>query len=519
MTAIVELRDVFCVHRTSEGDAAALQGANLELERGEVLCLLGPSGAGKSTLLEIVAGLRRPSSGIVRVLGRDIGRLSARARARLRNRSLGMLEQSAGASLSPDVEGRAAVTLPLALRGAAHAARAARAHQLLEAARLSERADDLPAALSGGERQRLALCAALAHRPALLLADEPTGELDEAGADSVLQLIRTLSRSEGASVIIASHDPATARFADRTVTIRDGRIVEERLDGTGALVIGRGGSLALPRRLRERTGIAERAHAEATNGGLLLKPAPRRPLRTTHSDPEPLEVEPQTHDPARVELRSIVRRYGQGRAERVVLDGLTHAFASGALTAVQGRSGTGKTTLLRLVAALDRPDQGEVLVDDMGINRQSRERLAALRRHRIGYMAQEAAPVGFLSAHENVILALRLRDCSDDQARRRATDVLNQVGLAERARQRVFRLSAGEAQRVALARALATARGLLVVDEPTSHLDEDNARRIAVLLSQAAHRHRQTVICATHDPAIIEQSDVVISFQGSLASF
>src|SRR6202043_2071588 len=115
--AVVELRDVFCVHRTNEGDAAALAGTNLELGRGEVLCVLGPSGAGKSTLLRVAAGFQQPSAGVVRVLGHDIGRMPARARSRLRHELMGFLGQHSGTALSPDLRVRTAVALPLTLRG------------------------------------------------------------------------------------------------------------------------------------------------------------------------------------------------------------------------------------------------------------------------------------------------------------------------------------------------------------------------------------------------------------------
>src|SRR5215467_11865764 len=185
---LVELRDVFCVHRTNEGDAAALQGMNLELTRGEVLCVLGPSGAGKSTLLRVVAGTQLPSAGIARVLGRDIGRMPAGSRSRLRNELMGFLGQHTETALSPDLCMRDAVGLPLALRGASARERRARV------AALADRAGALPRELSGGERQRFALCAALAHRPALLLAYEPTGELDDASADVTRALIVELAR-------------------------------------------------------------------------------------------------------------------------------------------------------------------------------------------------------------------------------------------------------------------------------------------------------------------------------------
>ena len=131
---VVELRDVFCVHRTNEGDAAALAGTNLELARGEVLSVLGPSGAGKSTLLRVVAGLQPPSAGVVRVLGRDIGRMPARARARLRHELVGFLGQHTESALSPDLRMRDAVGLPLALRGVPRRERRMRVDELLEAA-------------------------------------------------------------------------------------------------------------------------------------------------------------------------------------------------------------------------------------------------------------------------------------------------------------------------------------------------------------------------------------------------
>ncbi len=147
----------------------------------------------------------------------------------------------------------------------------------------------------------------------------------------------------------------------------------------------------------------------------------RRPPHATHASP--------AWTPAAIELRDVVRTRGHGRAQRTVLHGLSHCLAAGRMNAVAGASGSGKTTLLRLVAGLDRPDSGMVLLDAHDLAADDAESLAALRRRRIGYLAQEPTPVGFLSAEENIVLALRSRGWDEAEARAQAADVLARVGL------------------------------------------------------------------------------------------
>jgi ABC-type lipoprotein export system ATPase subunit len=504
--AIVELRDVFCVHRTGQGDAAALQGAGLHAQAGEVLCVLGPSGAGKTTLLRVIAGLQTPSAGVVHVMGTDVGRCGERARAAVRHRHLGFLGQSSESVLPPDLSVARAVELPLLLRANLdRPRREARVVGLLDRVGLGERAAALPRELSGGERQRVALCVAIVHRPTLLLADEPTGELDQANAEVILRLIGDLATSERMSVIIATHDPATARFADRTVTISGGRIAEESRGGHDTVVVSATGWMRIPPRLRAGAGIGDRATTDSRAGAVILRPAgkPRQrpaPERQARLHPGPLT-------PAQVEFRDVDFGYDWDRS---VLTGMSHDFAPGQMTAITGRSGSGKSTLLRLAAGLGQPDRGEVIVAGNHLTALDREQIASVRRRCIGYMSQEPTAIAFLSPLENLVLVQQIRGVGLGEAAATATLLIDALDLTERSSQLVSRLSAGETQRVALGRALASSRALLVLDEPTSRLDEANAQLVAGLLAQA-RRAGHTVICATHDPGIIAEADEVLA--------
>jgi ABC-type lipoprotein export system ATPase subunit len=505
----IDALDLFRVHRTTEGDAAALQGLTLRVTRGEVVAVLGPSGAGKSTLLRVLAGLEPPSAGVARVLGEDLGRLSAGRRAAFRSAFVGFVDQYYDHALAPSLTCAECIALPLALRGAGRRERLARAHGLLERVGLADRAGAHPAELSGGERQRVALCAALSHAPALLLADEPAGELDAVNARLLFGLIAELARDQGATVVVVSHDPLAATVADRAVRLRDGRVSEERRRGARSetLVVGRGGWLRLPEQLILRAGLGERVTATAAARRLVLEPVDDagpadRPPATPPVAPVAAGRAPTT--PAA--LRGVHKAYGT----RTVLTGFSASFAPARLTAITGRSGSGKSTILRLLAGLERPEAGTICVGDDDLTLCDRAALAALRRARIGVVDQEPGLAAHLSARENVALALVLRGVPAARAGAIADARLAELGLAERTRQRTARLSAGERQRVAIARALAPEPGLLLVDEPTSRLDEANSAAVAELLASAARTHGTTIVCATHEPLVVDAADDVL---------
>jgi ABC-type lipoprotein export system ATPase subunit len=500
MTPAIELSDAFRIYGSGPGATVALQGLDLAVAPGEIVVVLGPSGAGKSTLLRVLAGLERLTAGTARVLDTDLGLLDDAGAAAFRAAHIGLLDQHYARSLSADLTNRHSVALQLQLLGAPPGESLARADALLERVGLGSRAGERPETLSGGEQQRVAVCAAVAHGPGLLLADEPAGELDAANAEVVYGLLGELVHDASATALIVSHDAAAATIADRLVYIRDGRIVEEARPGARrALVISRKGWARLPHELAP---VAPRfADASVEDGRIVITPVGEELAEPPAGETGPSVAPGET----RAEVEGVGKRWG----DRVVFAGISQSFRAGVFTSLVGRSGSGKTTLLHMLAGLEQPSEGTVVVAGERLDSLGRSDLAGLRRREIALVTQEPGLIPYLGALENVRLGMRLRH-GNEPAAGRAEAALEEVGLGERMDGRVSELSAGERQRVAIARALATDASLLLVDEPTARLDEENARAVGALLARAAHVRGLAVVCATHDPALIELADEVI---------
>lgn len=208
---------------TGGGVVSILRGVDLLVPAGQSVAIMGPSGSGKSTLLGIVAGFDSPTSGRISLAGEDITTLDEDGLARLRSRTLGFVFQAY--NLIGNLTAEENVALPLELAG--DRSGATRARELLQAVGLGERGHHYPAQLSGGEQQRVALARAFAPRPKILLADEPTGNLDSENGALVMDLLSDLHRSQGATLVLVTHDPKLAERAERVVTLRDGRIVSD----------------------------------------------------------------------------------------------------------------------------------------------------------------------------------------------------------------------------------------------------------------------------------------------------
>ncbi len=222
--ALIKLEGVTKVFLTDEVETHALAGIHLEIQKGEYLSIGGPSGCGKSTLLAILGLLDTPSNGAYTLNSRAVQSLKMSERARIRNREIGFIFQAF--NLIGDLTVYENVELPLTYRGMGSPERKKRVHEALERVGMSHRVKHYPSQLSGGQQQRVAVARALGGEPSILLADEPTGNLDSQNGEAVMDLLRDLHR-QGATICMVTHDPRYETYADRTIRLFDGRIVEE----------------------------------------------------------------------------------------------------------------------------------------------------------------------------------------------------------------------------------------------------------------------------------------------------
>ncbi|HEU4354146.1 MAG TPA: ATP-binding cassette domain-containing protein [Actinomycetota bacterium] len=424
--------DVVRTFRSGSGKVPALRGVTAAFPRGAITTVVGPSGSGKSSLLRVLAGMDLPTSGSVVVAGRSIERASPRARRLLRRRDLGYVFQRPSDNFVPH------------LTVAQHVARIAHDRDvdaILEALGIRHRADHVPAQLSGGEQQRAAFAQAIASGAGIVVADEPTAELDGASARGILEAIREL-RARGVSFILATHDPAVTRIADVVVRLDHGEVADP-----------------------------------------MRPPADRPTVVDPNRGSAPIGM-------IRLRVRDLVKTYGLGGDVVHAVDDVSFEAAEGELVGLVGRSGSGKTTLLSLIAGWERADRGTVERPGGSADGQPPWREVAIVPQNLGLMEE-------LDIRENVSCPAKLERLLDDHTDR-VDGLLEYLGLTAVARRRPSETSVGEQQRAAVARALVLRPEILLVDEPTCHQDRGWTETVLTAIRETCDAGT-TCIMATHD--------------------
>ncbi len=514
------------IYKVADLEVIALQGLDLEVEKGEIMALVGPSGAGKSTLLNVIGGLDTPSAGGMWVDGWDLLKMKKRDRVHYKRQTVGFVWQQPARNLLPYLSARENVEMPLLLNGVRSGKRKKRALELLETVGLADRANFRPDRLSGGQQQRVALAVALANNPPLLLGDELTGQVDSESAAQVFDALRSINRIYGTTIITVTHDPLVANRVDRVVAIRDGRTsteirrLRDKHDGSVQeeewVILDQAGRLQLPKpyinalEMRERVKVRmEPNHLsvwpqQGGNGkGLSGKISPRSASRQPFAPPNEKSLG------LPIVIQGLSRTFELGVEKIHALQDINLEIPAGTLAVVKGPSGSGKTTLLNLVAGLDEPTSGSVSIGGQPLAELSAQGQINLRRQKIGFVFQTFGLLPFLSVEENVQIPLRLLRASRQERQTLTGQVLDLVGLSDRARHRTYELSGGEQQRVAIARALIKWPALILADEPTGQLDTLTGASIIALLQDVVAQTGLTVIVASHDPNVHKAADRV----------
>jgi ABC-type lipoprotein export system ATPase subunit len=268
----IECRSLVHIYKSADLEVFALQGLDMSVEEGEVVAIVGASGSGKTTLMNVLAAVDKPSAGQAVVAGCELGSLSNRSRDAYRRDVIGYVWQNATLNLTPDLTAFENLQLPLMLARRSRNERRERAHELLDTLGLTQLSDHRPAQLSGGEQQRLALGVAIANRPKVLLADEPTAELDRSSARRMLEDLARLRDRDGTTIVMVTHDHEVERHVDRVLRIRDGRTSTETRAATGELlIVDPAGRLQLPKAVRQEANLGARVRVRVEDGRVIIE--------------------------------------------------------------------------------------------------------------------------------------------------------------------------------------------------------------------------------------------------------
>jgi ABC-type lipoprotein export system ATPase subunit len=486
---ILQMQDVTKIYNDGAVPFVALDKVGLEIEAGEFLGITGRSGAGKTTLLNMLSGVDTLTSGSVvfhapgeavessRV---SVQTLSEDALARWRGENLGIIYQSF--ELMPTLSLLENVMLPPDFSGAYRRSTSTEhALELLEMVEIAEHAHKIPAHISGGQKQRVAIARALVNDPQIIIADEPTGNLDSVTADTILGIFKKLV-GQGKTVVMVTHDQSFASRFTRCLQIEDG-IVSEPVTQVSAA----------PARTTTRHFVPVSVAglpAAGGNGG---------ETRAAHRPDERAIV-----------LRDVEKVYETAAGKFPALKAIDLELNYGQFVSVVGKSGCGKSTLLNMITGIDHPTRGDVIVGGESIYRMSESKRALWRGQNLGVVFQFFQLLPTLSLLENTMLPMDY--CNQfpfNERPDRALELLKTVGLEEQAHKLPSAVSSGQQQEAAIARALATDPAIIVADEPTGNLDSRSAQNVLNLFERLA-RGGKTILIVTHDPSITKRTDQTI---------
>jgi len=489
---IIRIKNLGKSYHTGDGPFTALKDINIDIHRGEFLGIMGKSGAGKTTLLNMISGVSTLTSGEVRFYpkndpnGVSIQTLDENELALWRGQNLGIVYQSF--ELLPSLNLIKNVMIPPDFLGTYHPMTSKeKALELLEMVEIAEHAYKIPAHISGGQKQRVAIARALVNDPPVIIADEPTGNLDSVTAETIFQLFEKLV-AQGKTVVMVTHDQSlTPRFT-RHLRISDGELVDPHLK-----------SATIP---LEKPGDKQAQTVGST-------PVVINSSQGNGHGKEKANTASTPDHPA-ILLKAVDKTYENAAGRFIALKSIDLTLNYGQFVSIVGKSGSGKSTLLNMITGIDHPTSGEVTVGNQDIYKISESKRAMWRGRNMGVVFQFFQLLPTLTLLENTMLPMDYCNVyAFNERPARAMELLKLVGLEEQAHKLPGSVSSGQQQSAAIARAMATDPPIILADEPTGNLDSRAAETILSLFEKLADQGK-TIMIVTHDPSITSRTDQTI---------
>jgi len=484
------MQDVVKTYDTGDVPFAALKDISINIKQGEFLGITGKSGAGKTTLLNVIAGVSELTSGNVQFhwVGNgstapslQVQSLNEDQLATWRGEKIGIIYQSF--ELMPTLSLVENVMLPPDFLGAYQpTVSKKRALELLDMVEIGDHAYKIPAHISGGQKQRVAIARALVNDPHLIIADEPTGNLDSVTAETIFQIFEKLV-AQGKTIVMVTHDESFAPRFTRRLQITDGVVTDPSENGNSSTV------------QKEAVIDLGRAHS------------------STHVSKSKAEISASSkeyHDKPAIVLQNVDKTYENAAGKFLALKNINLQLNYGQFISIVGKSGCGKSTLLNMITGIDHPTDGEVLIGNEHIYKMSESQRALWRGKNMGVVFQFFQLLPTLTLLENTMLPMdycNLYPFAERPAR--AMELLKMVGLEDQADKLPTAISSGQQQSAAIARALATDPSIILADEPTGNLDSKSADNVLNLFESLA-RQGKTILIVTHDPSITQRTDQTI---------
>ena len=499
---IIQMQDVVKTYVTGDTPFVALDHVNIDIKQGEFLGITGKSGAGKTTLLNMISGVSELTSGDVLFHWESNGSaspaipihaLNEDKLALWRGENLGIIYQSF--ELMPTLNLVENVMLPSDFLGTYQPAISKkRALELLELVEIAAHAYKLPAHISGGQKQRVAIARALMNEPHLIIADEPTGNLDSVTAETILQIFERLV-DEGRTIVMVTHDESFAPRFSRRLQIADG-VVSSPSDNVPGSV--------------NKPATSKDIEQQRSPSSLITVQAPTS-IDKAISRIEAISMSKEHHQeqPAIV-LRDVEKVYENAAGKFVALKSINLQLNYGQFISIVGKSGSGKSTLLNMITGIDHPTVGDVIIDNEHIYKMSESKRSLWRGQNMGVVFQFFQLLPTLTLLENTMLPMDYCNLYPFYERPdRAMKLLTMVGLEDQAHKLPTTVSSGQQQSAAIARALANDPSIILADEPTGNLDSHAADNVLSLFENLAKRGK-TILIVTHDPSITQRTDQTI---------